>query len=1421
MGNAATITVDDSGGADYTSIQDAVNAATAGDTILVSQGTYNENVDVNKQVTITSKDGAQVTNVVAATGNDHVFDVSADGVTIEGINVRGATGRLKAGIYIDSDNNTLSNNIVSDSVYGIFLYISNNNMLNGNTLDETSTGLFLSRATSNTMSNNIISNSVNSAFNARSDGIYLYLSNGNTLNDNLVSNNEDITVDSDYSSYGIVIDRSTSNTLINNIVEKSNTGIEISGSASNTLTNNIVNECSTGIFLGGSNNTLTGNTVTRGSTAIYMVEHSNSNTLTNNILESNFIGIRLSGSSDNTLTSNTVQNVENGRYGIWLEMSNNNTLTNNNVKETSVGIYLVPTNGIYLANSNENELTDNTVYGNDYGISLEISNYNTLINNDVERNNCGIYLDDSSDNILSNNYASTDISYSSGSEHGIFLKASSNNVLISNTMSEIYLDDSSNNEITNNSVFDASTGIYMSYSNNNTIKNNSVWNHDYYTLWGIYMEYSNNNTLINNNLPRNYVDGILLKSSNNNMLIRNRIYSDDSFGIRLTDSSDNTLTNNMIHGRGGIDLSSSSYNTVDSNAYSAFEYGIQLYSSSYNTLVNNNGSSYVGTSIFVSSSNNNTLVGNTVHCVEGTGIHLSLSNDNTLKDNTVSDNAEYGVLLDKSTNNIIYNNFFNNTINVEFKGTNTGNKWNIERTAGTNIIGGPYLGGNYWTKPDGTGFSQNAVDTDGDGISESPYELDADNIDYLPLTDNEVSVPPYPEITSVVIEPQNLHEGDTATVTISVKNTGGPSKLGFISVSFPDNEDIIEVSGTGSNENKLFPVGSSLVTSTSSTITAINPLVQLYDETWDSGQTETLTIKVKVNEGASELKFYVRATLREKDAANYIRTPASSSITDQQGFYVDEHSVDVTSQVLTATITSITPYPATEGTTVSFSGTGTAAYGEIVGYKWSSSIDNELSSSASFSTSNLSVGTHTIDFSVKDDDGTWSDADTETITITITEASNQIPTASITSISPNPITVGNSVFFAGSGSDVDGTIVGYNWESSLDGNLSTSASFSASDISVGTHTISFSVQDDDGAWSDVVSSPLTINAASNGTGNDSVTPVLNAVSPSSGSTLTAGTTFVDVRFNYSDAQTGVNANSVVFIFDNLDVTDNANTTITDSYALYSASGLSTGSHSASVYVVDNSGNSVTFSTSFTISSQSSSSSSSSGSSGGGGGGGGGGSTGETYANIAVKEVDSVFVNKGSHVVYGFNNEGNAISTIEFDSKKNSGSIQTIVEVLKETSALVDADAPGQVYQQMNIWVGKVGFATENNVENMLVTFKVERSWLNDSNVPAESVILYRYSDNIWNKLPTTITREDDEYVYFETKTPGFSPFAISGEPEDVVMSVPDGEAEAAVEEPSEVEVTTSKGISTAGILLMLGVISAVLVGGYILYRKQS
>ncbi|MBN2462870.1 MAG: PKD domain-containing protein [Dehalococcoidia bacterium] len=82
-----------------------------------------------------------------------------------------------------------------------------------------------------------------------------------------------------------------------------------------------------------------------------------------------------------------------------------------------------------------------------------------------------------------------------------------------------------------------------------------------------------------------------------------------------------------------------------------------------------------------------------------------------------------------------------------------------------------------------------------------------------------------------------------------------------------------------------------------------------------------------------------------------------------------------------------------------------------------------------------------------------------------TPVSNQPPVAYIDLVSPANAALGETVSFTGHGVDPDGTIAAYNWRSSLDGDLSTSASFKTSSLSQGTHTVWFKVQDDGGEWS--------------------------------------------------------------------------------------------------------------------------------------------------------------------------------------------------------------------------------------------------------------------------------------------------------------------------------------------------------------------
>jgi len=90
---------------------------------------------------------------------------------------------------------------------------------------------------------------------------------------------------------------------------------------------------------------------------------------------------------------------------------------------------------------------------------------------------------------------------------------------------------------------------------------------------------------------------------------------------------------------------------------------------------------------------------------------------------------EYGPI-----NCTVYNNYFDNVYNVgEITGGTADVTWNITKTSGTNVIGGSYLGGNYWADYNGSD-----MDFDGIGDTNVPYTSHG-NIttgDYLPLTSN-------------------------------------------------------------------------------------------------------------------------------------------------------------------------------------------------------------------------------------------------------------------------------------------------------------------------------------------------------------------------------------------------------------------------------------------------------------------------------------------------------------------------------------------------------------------------------------------------------------------------------------------------------------------------------------------------------------
>lgn len=166
---------------------------------------------------------------------------------------------------------------------------------------------------------------------------------------------------------------------------------------------------------------------------------------------------------------------------------------------------------------------------------------------------------------------------------------------------------------------------------------------------------------------------------------------------------------------------------------------------------------------------------------------------------------------------------------------------------------------------------------------------------------------------------------------------------------------------------------------------------------------------------------------------------------------------------------------------------------------------------------------------------------------------------------------------------------------------------------------------------------------------------------------------------------------------------------------------------------------------------------------GGGAGGGGGSTGEEFENIELKEVAVVYVTINTIISYKFDDPIDPIMYVNYTALNNAGSISATIEVLKSTSALVSSEPSDKVYKNVNIWVGKAGYATEANIKDPVIGFKVSRTWLHGNNILQSTVRLNRYASGAWESLPTTKTSEDTTYVYFESQTPGFSPFAITGQ----------------------------------------------------------
>lgn len=147
-------------GLDYVTIQEAIDAPETfnGHAIIVSPGTYNENIDVNKSLSIRSVSNDPADTVVNASDQGiPVFNVTTNNVSIGGFTITGAGE--DAGIYISGfKNSSISDNIVVDNRVGIHLsqpYYAYHN-ISSNTVNQNDIGIWLENSSFNVVSDNVI-----------------------------------------------------------------------------------------------------------------------------------------------------------------------------------------------------------------------------------------------------------------------------------------------------------------------------------------------------------------------------------------------------------------------------------------------------------------------------------------------------------------------------------------------------------------------------------------------------------------------------------------------------------------------------------------------------------------------------------------------------------------------------------------------------------------------------------------------------------------------------------------------------------------------------------------------------------------------------------------------------------------------------------------------------------------------------------------------------------------------------------------------------------------------------------------------------------------------------------------------------------------------------------------------------------------
>lgn len=421
-------------GCNFTTIQEAINAASEGDTILVLAGEYHEHIVVNKTLTIEGGDAS--TTVINGSYSGNGVTIVADGVVLKDIQVTGSARYMPydekwPGYGIGAFNTTdvtVDSCKVTDCQVGIYGSFTSGFRVTGNEVFQNDVeGIYLDHPSLTTCSENTVHDNTfgiyvdssegrfscrnNTIIHNKETGLCFFDDLGNAeVEGNLIQDNAYVEFEQpgDAGSAGGYFAWLENATIRNNrFIHNGGVGLLIDGMSESLVEGNIMEDNYAG-FSYHDDNSAPGNTVTLSNTVdglpvlylegvqdrditgseyatIYLVGCRNITVHDMVMASRNGFGILLRGGEHITIRDNSISN--NLYQNILVSHVENANIVNNRLEGTMYGAGVIGSSFV--------NLTGNHAVGNSRGLATALENEHVWFSNNIlEGNKIGFSFED-------------------------------------------------------------------------------------------------------------------------------------------------------------------------------------------------------------------------------------------------------------------------------------------------------------------------------------------------------------------------------------------------------------------------------------------------------------------------------------------------------------------------------------------------------------------------------------------------------------------------------------------------------------------------------------------------------------------------------------------------------------------------------------------------------------------------------------------------------------------------------------------------------------------------------------------------------------------------------------------------------------------------------------------------------------------